>query len=168
MIEVEKYRRLYAEFPQYRMAVPQLRRLWSLVSGSSYSSWLDVGCGRGETRDQADAIDCEWYGWDPAFGGTMLPDLPFEDRSYDLVTCIDVMEHVLREDWKESVEAIARVSASDVIFCIDSEPDVCGELIGETLHISLEPEDEIERLLGLWMPGFAVANKGAGWFVCSR
>jgi len=80
-------------------------------------SILDVGADRCHLRDH---LDPEARYWGVGLGGT--PDqeldlergpLPFPDRSYDTVVCLDVLEHLANPH--ETFDELCRVSADVVI-----------------------------------------------------
>lgn len=52
--------------------------------------------------------------------------------------CTDVMEHIPPEQVNKVIENIL-MTAQHVFFQIDCEPDVCGKLIGQPLHLSVHP-----------------------------
>lgn len=60
--------------------------------------------------------------------------------------CTDVMEHIPRED-TDTVLTNMFASAPRIFFQIDTEEDVCGQLIGQPLHINIRPHDEWRALL---------------------
>lgn len=99
-------------------------------------SVLDAGCGEGETLarigevagQRAAAIDivdeCV------AYTRLRLPhvevskasvyELPFADRAFDLVLCLEVMEHLDRP--ADALRELSRVSARDLVVSVPYEP----------------------------------------------
>ena len=49
-----------------------------------------------------------------------LADLPFEDDSFDLVLCLEVLEHI--PDPAPALAELARVSRGDIVLSVPSEP----------------------------------------------
>jgi SAM-dependent methyltransferase len=119
--EFDRYASSYAELLddpiRNRFAKDPLhfhRRKWLLIerflkrAGGTLSTqrWLDVGCGRGELLEIAGGHFAQAIGCDPS-GGMLssnpsfrvheqpsLVELPFEDRSVDVVTAVCVYHHV--------------------------------------------------------------------------
>jgi len=96
------------------------------------SGWrhLDFGCGRGETMKRARDLGMETWGTDTdpecvrlssAFGtaeslDTENPLGQFGEKSFDLVTCFHVLEHVPRP--KETLTALARIARKRVLVAV--------------------------------------------------
>lgn len=79
---------------------------------------LVVGCGDGSAGygPLADVADARWLETDVSLAGRAAvvcdaSDLPFEDRQFDLVICIAVLEHVLEP--QRCVDEMRRVLADD-------------------------------------------------------
>jgi SAM-dependent methyltransferase len=110
--------------------------LLSIVEPLHSSSLLDAGCGEGETlarlgsalprRVAAVDIDRDAV----AFAAKRFPEvevtrhsidrLPFEDDSFDLVLCLEVLEHLPAPD--AALAELARVSRSHVVVSVPHEP----------------------------------------------
>lgn len=127
--ERAKYDAAYQR-PGYRMGAERLAnsqaavRDW--VDGRGYRHFLDVGAGRGEMLDYAAALfDFQQIGGTEIVGALIEADprlvyaeahaLPFPDRSRDVVTCFDVLEHLLPSDVKRSIDELFRVGRAVVI-----------------------------------------------------
>ena len=111
-------------------------RVAGLAASLSPESVLDAGCGEGETLERlAPLLPEAVTGVDlnpdsVAFTRKRIPggefsvadilDLPFEDESFDLVFCLEVLEHI--PDPGPAVDELARVCRGDLIFSVPSEP----------------------------------------------
>ena len=97
---------------------------------------LDAGCGEGETLERLGGlIDGAVTGIDlnpesVEFAAARIPsgtfrvadltDLPFEDDSFDLVFCLEVLEHI--PDPAPALAELARVCRGDIVLSVPSEP----------------------------------------------
>jgi 2-polyprenyl-3-methyl-5-hydroxy-6-metoxy-1,4-benzoquinol methylase len=111
-------------------------RLASVVDPLEPGSALDAGCGEGETlarlgclpRGHTAAIDLSERAvrhtasripWADAAVASVV-ELPFEDESFDLVLCLEVLEHL--SDPGAALDELARVSRGDVVVSTPHEP----------------------------------------------
>ena len=158
--EHAKYRRAYRT-GRYRMKPARrkdaIRDLRELPTRGSY---LDVACGYGDMLEAAAHL-----GFAPVRGTEIVPamidgrrvvraevhDLPFADRSFDVVTMFDVIEHLLPGDDRAACEEMARVAVRHVLLTANNKSSV--NHIGEDLHINKRPYDEWDRLFREWFPG---------------
>lgn len=99
-------------------------------------SLLDAGCGEGETLARLGALvpplaaGVDLNPESVAFAAARLPAvelsvaditaLPFEDSSFELVLCLEVLEHLPRPG--RAVAELARVSAGALIVSVPHEP----------------------------------------------
>ena len=97
---------------------------------------LDAGCGEGETIERLGPLlphPVTGVDLNPdsvRFATSRLPEdrfdtadllaLPFDDGSFDLVLCLEVLEHV--PDPRPALAELARVSSSDLILSVPHEP----------------------------------------------
>lgn len=103
-----------------------------LAEQSSLAGWthLDFGCGRGETMEMAGKLGISPHGTDidpeclrlsSAYGMTtrLIGEAPFEqfaEKSFDLVTCFHVLEHVARP--AETLAALAKIARKRVLVAV--------------------------------------------------
>ncbi len=107
-----------------------------IVEPLGAESVLDAGCGEGETLarledvlgERVAAIDvldkCVAYTKQrfPHVDVSMASvyELPFEDRSFDLVVCLEVMEHLDRP--AEALRELSRVCRGNLVVSVPYEP----------------------------------------------
>lgn len=148
--EVEKYRGVYRKYSHYGMADDRLFPVLSPLRELS-GSLLDVSCGRGELIAAARKL-----GFFPIFGTEAVPELcgegiknavitalPFKDNEFDVVTCIDVIEHILEPDIVPGLKELERVCRGTIIIAAADYPTYWD---GENLHPSARPYPEWDRL----------------------
>lgn len=148
--EIAKYVRVYDRHAHYAMARDRLDPVLAALSGLS-GSLLDVSCGRGELmRAARDA------GFHPVAGTEVVPQLvgegvryaelhalPFIDGAYNVVTCIDVLEHLLEEDIRPALRELERVTRRNLLLAV---ADYSTQWDGVELHPSARPYDAWDAL----------------------
>jgi ubiquinone/menaquinone biosynthesis C-methylase UbiE len=155
--EHAKYVRAYAEMDKYRIGNRRLAdTLSDLGTIKARGSFLDVGCGRGEILREARGM-----GFDPVRGTEIVPDLidgktvvraevhalPFPDKSFDVVTMLDVIEHLIPGDDELACRELARVARSHILVTANNLPSIVH---GEDVHILKRPYEEWHRLFAAW------------------
>lgn len=156
--EFEKYRKVYRDYPRYcnREVRIGLTREWieqHYTAGGYFKpggSLLDVGAGRGEVVTMAQNLGVRATGCEVVLDLCNLDrgvfygqahDIPRLSASFDLVTCTDVMEHLLEEDVPAALSEIARVADGPVLLTICHIPDKPGKYGPDTLHITVHPRE---------------------------
>jgi ubiquinone/menaquinone biosynthesis C-methylase UbiE len=157
-----KYVRAYRTNPRYRMkaermadAVADIRAL------PTRGAYLDVSCGRGDMLEAARSL-----GFKPVRGTEIVPALidnkrvvyaevhalPFPDKSFDVATMWDVIEHLIPGDDRRACHELARVARAHVVLTANNRPSFNKQ--GEDLHINRRPYGEWDALLREWFfPG---------------
>lgn len=182
--EVSKYIHLYATDPEYRMGLGGRRVTRDVLLGLAGAfkadlahppSLLDVGAGRGETLEMATHA-----GFDPVRGVECVPllldhridygvawDLPAADDAFDVVTCIDVLEHIRREDIEASLAEMARVARRKVFIGVANHD---SRREGVQLHVTRLPYEEWTEIVSGVFPCVqkcTAAHRSANqWFLC--
>lgn len=111
-------------------------KLTEVVEPVKPASTLDAGCGEGETisrighllGSRVAAVDIESYCVETTAGKhpeaevlqASVTELPFGDSSFELVLCLEVLEHL--ENPAAAIREFARVSSGDVVVSVPSEP----------------------------------------------
>lgn len=146
-----KYEKAYRELSSYAMGpkrknqmLKDLTEAAQVLSGCKY---LDVGCGRGETLDKARQL-----GFD-AWGTELVPQLcndrvisasgtalPFGSNTFGLVTCYDVLEHLVPGDEQIVLDELGRVCGHTLILTTNNKPSHLPD--GTDLHINKRERSE--------------------------
>ena len=170
-LEMHKFKRT--------MGLARVRRVFGLLQSFAPGNLLDVGSGRGAflwplldefpelpvtaiDQDPVRARDIEAVrmgGIDRLTGHRMdITELAFERRSFDVVTALEVLEHIPAVP--EALAEIVRVARRFVVLSVPSKPD------DNPGHIHLLDQDRLRRLfadLGItrvrfdYVPGHLVA-----------
>ena len=104
-------------------------------------SMLDYGTGKGGLvslmKESESTIDIDVQGFDPAVKEfSRRPD-----RSFDIVTCIDVLEHVDRDAIGDAIKDMSSLLNGFLFFAIDLLPAKKTLSDGRNAHIMLAPAD---------------------------
>jgi len=140
---------------------------------------LDVGCGEGAFAQAAAAAGVRVHATDRSraalrragLRGTLsdITGLPFRDHSYDLVSCIEVIEHLDGRSLAQAVAELARVSKRYLLISVPyreqrvNQSAKCGSC-GCVFHAwghrrSFRSLRQVRRLFPGWQP---VATAGLG------
>ncbi len=159
-VEYDKYRRAY-QLETYRMgaqrhtqAIEQLQHCYD----GGCRTYLDVGTGRGEMLRDAGRM-----GFGLTVGTEVVDDLidrekvvygechalPFNNSEFDLVSILDVLEHLVIGDEVLALQEVFRVARKFVILTTNNRPSANGE---DNLHINLRDRKEWSQLMSLAAP----------------
>jgi SAM-dependent methyltransferase len=158
--EAQKYGKLWGEFPQYRQVAPGEHvadAFFAQAKPLPGSTVIDFGCGTGRgalalaQRGQLDVTMLDFAGncLDEAVREACEnPALKLRFRKHDLETpspvtaeygyCTDVLEHVPPDKVDQVLDHIFNATRH-TFFQISTVEDVCGDLIGAPLHLSVHP-----------------------------
>ncbi len=119
--------------------VPYFKRALQLEFGSDPGTLrlLDIGSGGGVLTEEFAALGCRVTGIDPSARSIEVAQahalahglsidyrvgsgtrLPFDDQSFDVVSCCDVLEHIA--DWRMVISEIERVLVPGGVFLFDT------------------------------------------------
>ena len=168
--EREKYESIYVDKNNHYKSKNDIRgygrrnhgkKITPYIISLKPSSLLDIGCGFGDFCNDIQKLGVEKvYGLDIAsvktgniinnnnitFVSGEAHSLPFENKSIDIITSFDVMEHCLEEDIDIIFSEINRVVKNIVVLSIAYEHS--GENTnGVILHMTVKPKNWwIEKL----------------------
>lgn len=158
--EYAKYTRSY-RLANYRMGDARkshaTKTLGSLPMRGAY---LDVGTGRGEMLLIAEAL-----GFSPVLGVEVVDyladgervlqgqahDLPAEDKSVDVASMFDVIEHLIAGDDELACKELQRVARKHVLVTANNTSSKNG--FGDELHINRRSYPEWDALFREWFSG---------------
>ena len=101
-------------------------RIGAAIADLAPQSLLDAGCGEGEMLRRVPlpaGARAVLLDRNPASGAHLLASvdaLPFADRSFDVVTCLEVLEHL--DDPRPAVRELCRVARRAVVVSVPHEP----------------------------------------------
>lgn len=141
--EAEKYTTAYKD-PYYRMSVHRRALVRDVLGLTHAKTLLDVGTGRGETLDEARDLGMRVKGTEtvpdllgPDVVEAYLPNLPFQDEEFEMVTCFEVLEHLLPKDVVPALCELSRCASKWLVVSVCTAPDFVG---GVNLHPSARSE----------------------------
>jgi SAM-dependent methyltransferase len=150
--------------------IASMKYMLNIMPSEAGLSVLDVGMGNGYLLDQLSALKT----WDKIAGvdvatsekvntrfetyAGMLPNLPFKDNEFDIVTCTHVMEHVL--DTAASAKELIRVARSMVLVVVPRQRYYYYTL---DEHLNFYPR--VEPLMSLFAPFDVTASLQDGDWV---
>ena len=138
MNNTSNYRKYTSQNPIQSFLINNfLRTIFQCLEGLKINKVFDAGCGEGFVLSEFKNrnIDCELEGMDCSeqalnTGRELFPylslkqgdiyHLPYEDNSFDLVLCTEVMEHLAEPD--KVLSEIIRVSGKYCLFSVPNEP----------------------------------------------
>lgn len=149
--EIAKYATAYRN-DIYRMTDCLKASLERVLAPMQRGSYLDIGTGRGESLNLATGM-----GFGPVRGTEVVEyllsdrveyaevhDLPFKTGQFDVVSCLDVLEHLDPPDTVDALHEIRRVAKRAVVV---SAADYSAVWAGVELHVNAKPYDEWRRLV---------------------
>jgi ubiquinone/menaquinone biosynthesis C-methylase UbiE len=157
--EHAKYERAYGMNARYRMKADRRALSAREIGRLDRGSYLDVACGQGDML-----ADAERMGFGPVQGTEIVPALiggkvvraevhalPFADKSFDVVSMFDAIEHLLPGDDYAACRELARVARRHVLITANNHPSF--NKAGDDLHINKRPYHEWDRLFRCWFRG---------------
>jgi hypothetical protein len=165
--ELEKYRKAWAlpEYKQYSPGGEAAPKAIEFFHTRQKSLW-DFGCGNGKALERfrkagfvCKGIDFVRMDQDAIEG--CLWDLDIQKLGKrDFGFCVDVMEHIPTEKVSAVLHNIWSMCRSKIWFGIALTHDRCGELVGETLHLTVQPVEWWREMLQANLPGYRIEIAG--------
>lgn len=161
-VDAEKIYSKEYENAIYRMGGQRYEHAVKQIGQWKKGRLLDIGCGRGEILDFAEGKGFEAKGTEiveelidnkRVLKG-YTHELPFENNSFDYVTCFDVIEHILPENTAKTFGEIDRISTRAILLSIANYPSKFGN--GIDLHINIKPYPEWDALIRKTWPNALV------------
>lgn len=148
--ELAKYVEAY-KHDDYGMTQERRDGLAEIVGSMQGKSYLDVSTGRGELLEVARVCGFQIVkGTEtvPALCNqdvtqAILPSIPHPDKSFDVVSIIEVIEHLLPDDVRPALDELTRLARRHIVISAAIHPHWYG---GVNLHPSARPESEWESL----------------------
>lgn len=174
--EITRYERCYRD-SSYGMGAKRKRRAEEVLADLPRGDLLDVGAGRGELGVAARQLGFAYIGIEPVpyleGDGVMIgiaTNLPFANESFEVVCCLDVLEHLIEEDIRPALNEIRRVARNVVFLTASEKPSFFGSPDGRDLHISKRPLKEWERMFAEEFPLANIKSLGMvgvspGWLI---
>ena len=151
------YRKHTAANPLQRALIDRFhRKIVAEVVAQSPRSFLDAGCGEGfvarRVIDAGPGIDLT--GCDVShtalevaakanpearFVAGSVVDLPFPDRSFDVVGCFEVLEHLPDDLPRRALSELARVARHGVVLSVPHEPMFCLANASRGKNLNIRP-----------------------------
>jgi len=170
--EAEKYKRIWAR-PEYRRFSPgevDADKAYAMCKMEPGDSLTDFGAGTGRAtawfaQQGLDVLAVDFVPealeTDVPLAEVCLWDMGRKVRKADLGYCCDVMEHVPGPKVDAVLKGIAARVRRGCYFRIALRPDVCGQLIGEVLHLTVMPADWWLAELSKHFGGLHVAERNS-------
>lgn len=160
--EQAKYRKMWDQ-PEYRGFSPA-EQIVGIANSmfqkyGSVGSLIDFGSGTGRASKRFKELGYDVTMVDFASNAVEVSDIKFiESCLWNLPNnlkaangfCSDVMEHIPTEMVSQTLEHIHQSVDDLMLFQIALTPDSCGQLIDETLHLTLWDERQWRKELNIW------------------
>lgn len=123
---------------KYHLTIPQALEFSS--QKTTIKSLLDYGCGKGgllKALSDYAKVGIIVDGYDPS-----VPEYSEEpSHKYDIITCIDVLEHLSRDNLRYTLEKISHLTIKYFFFCIDLVPASKKLDDGRNAHTLIAPPE---------------------------
>jgi len=159
--EVQKYSWAYKNQPKYRIKRDRmLASMEAISSCQARGSYLDVSTGRGDMLAAARDMGFKHVMGTEVVMELLVPgkvklayahDLPFATKEFQVVSMLDVIEHLLPGDDERACRELDRVATKLVVITANNMPSVNKR--GDDLHINKRPYAVWDALFREWFSG---------------
>lgn len=154
-IDTSNYRKHTHGNPLQRRLLDRFHhRLLALIASLEPDSFLDAGCGEGfvarRLLDQMPGMTVAGFDHNPAavalaqrtnpgarFLTASIYEIPFESNAFDVVGCVEVLEHT--HDPAAALSELLRVSGHAVVISVPHEPWFCTANAARGKNLNIEP-----------------------------
>jgi ubiquinone/menaquinone biosynthesis C-methylase UbiE len=170
--EQQKYLRAYQR-PNYRMKLERMTdAVQALADLPRRGAYLDISCGHGEMLEQAERLH-----FHPVQGTEIVDSLidgarvvygechslPFPEKSFDVVSLYDVIEHLIPPDDEAVCREMARIARHHVMITANNKSSL--QKNGDELHVNRRPYEEWDALFRIWFDGAEVKRLQAHEYI---
>jgi SAM-dependent methyltransferase len=186
--EMAKYQRVWSEIPEYGKFSPAMRvvdKVVKICNGLDVKTVLDAGCGCGRAMKRFKDLGFDVTGVDivdncidedireelkPNFIQSSLWELQIDRNYYDMVFCVDVMEHIPPDRVYKVLTKLTMACKKYAYFKIAKFQDGYGKRINEPLHLSLYSTEQWKNLLSKHFNEIEVIIDGSNYstFFCEK
>jgi ubiquinone/menaquinone biosynthesis C-methylase UbiE len=164
------YRKHTAANPMQRALIDRFHRMIvAEVLALSPQTFLDAGCGEGfvarRVIDAAPGVCLTGCDVSPLaleiaadanpearFVAGSVVDLPFPDRSFDVVGCFEVLEHLPDDLPRRALSEMARVARNAVVLSVPHEPLFCLANAARGKNLDVRPRGSDPDHKQFWSP----------------
>lgn len=167
-VEHRKYVSAYSSGKYHMGVLRRIDAMRELDAVGCRGSYLDVSCGRAEMLDYAESLGCGMVVGTEVVPGLIedrrvqyaeVHALPFADDAFQVVSMLDVIEHLLPGDDELACLELERVASDHILLTANNLPSF--SINGDDLHINRRDYDEWHTLFCQWFDG-TVTRLSAG------
>jgi ubiquinone/menaquinone biosynthesis C-methylase UbiE len=154
-IDTSNYRKHTHGNPVQRMLIDRFHRsILAKIADLAPQTFLDAGCGEGFVAElllkQMPGLELTGFDFNPDAveiaktknpGATFITasifDLPFDDNSFDVVGCFEVLEHLVNPE--QALKELTRVASKAVIVSVPHEPFFCYSNVARGKNLDIRP-----------------------------
>jgi len=108
------HKKLDKNWPYFPVYVEKMNKIEEIMRKHKYSKILDAGCGEGVLVEKYKKKGYNIKGLDANYSSELvikgdIKDIPFKDNEFDLVLCLDVLEHMNFSEHESAIKEIKRV-----------------------------------------------------------